>query len=58
MTNGTGPGRSQSAFKKTFQSHVFSGASMTLKTISTARLEKPVGFIQLVHTHKGVSTDG
>ena len=58
MTNSTGPGRSQSAFKKTFQSMFFSGASMTLKTITTARLEKPVGFIQIIHTHKGVSTDG
>ena len=58
MTIDTGPGRSQNEFKKNFSVYIFSGASMNLKTISTAHLGKLLGVILIVRTHKGVSEDG
>ena len=56
MTSDNGPGRSQSA--KKISVYIFSGARMNLNTMSTTRLQKPLGVIQIVRTHKGVSADG
>ena len=56
ITSDTGSGRSQNA--KKISVHIFSGVSMNLKIMSTTRLQKPLGVIQIVRTHKGVSVDG